>query len=91
MIALPHCSEPRAKDIARALRDSVHASEPTLAGISFPAGTLSVSVGVASRRLFRGMRRAPDGGVEGGEALFRAADTALYEAKHGGRNYVSVA
>jgi diguanylate cyclase (GGDEF)-like protein len=91
VIALPHCGEPRAKQIASALRDSVHASEPTLAGILFPAGTLSVSVGVASRRLFRGVRRAPDGGVEGGEALFRAADTALYEAKHGGRNYVSVA
>jgi len=91
VIALPHCGERRAKEIASALRDGIHTSAPTLAGILFPAGTLSVSVGVASRRLFRGVRRAPDGGVEGGEALFRAADTALYEAKHGGRNYVSVA
>jgi diguanylate cyclase (GGDEF)-like protein len=92
VIALPRCEESRAKEIAGALRHRVHAVAPTLAKISFPPGTLSVSVGVASRTLFRGVRRSLESGdVEGGEALFRAADSALYVAKNCGRNAVSVA
>jgi diguanylate cyclase (GGDEF)-like protein len=92
VIALPRCDESRAKEIAGALRHRVHAAAPTLARISFPPGTLSVSVGVASRTMFRGVRRSPESGdVEGGEALFRAADSALYVAKNCGRNAVSVA
>jgi diguanylate cyclase (GGDEF)-like protein len=92
VIALPRCDELRAKEIAGALRHRVHAVAPTLAKISFPPGTLSISVGVASRTMFRGVRRSPESGdVEGGEALFRAADSALYVAKNCGRNAVSVA
>ena len=92
VIALPRCGELRAKEIAGMLRHEIHAVAPTLAKIAFPPGTLSVSIGVASRSLFRGIRRSPDGGdVEGGEALFRAADSALYVAKNCGRNAVSVA
>ncbi len=91
VIALPGRDESRAKQIAGSLRHRVHAVAPTLAGIAFPAGTLSISVGVASRMLFRGVRRSPGGDVEGGEALFRAADAALYVAKNCGRNAVSVA
>jgi diguanylate cyclase (GGDEF)-like protein len=92
VIALPRCDESRAKEIAGILRHRVHAVAPTLARIAFPEGTLSVSVGVASRTLFRGVRRSPGGGdFEGGEALFRAADSALYVAKNCGRNAVSVA
>jgi diguanylate cyclase (GGDEF)-like protein len=91
VIALPRRDESQAKQIAGSLRHHVHAVAPTLAGIAFPAGTLSVSVGVASRMLFRGVRRSPDGDVEGGEALFRSADSALYVAKNCGRNAVSVA
>jgi diguanylate cyclase (GGDEF)-like protein len=92
VIALPRCEESRAKELASTLRHRVHAVAPTLARMSFPEGTLSVSIGVASRSLFRGIRRSPGGGdAEGGEALFRAADSALYVAKNCGRNAISVA
>jgi diguanylate cyclase (GGDEF)-like protein len=91
VVALPRCDEARAQEIASSLRRRVHAAAPTLAGIPFPAGTLSISVGVASRHLFRSVRRSPAGDDEAGEALFLAADTALYAAKRSGRNYISVA
>lgn len=91
VIALPRCDESEARAIAGTLRHEVHAVAPTLGGIRFPAGTLSVSIGVASRKLFRGLRRSPEGDIEAGEALFRSADAALYTAKNCGRNFVSVA
>jgi diguanylate cyclase (GGDEF)-like protein len=91
VVALPHAEEAEAQKIAASLRHKVYAAAPQLAGKQFPAGTLSVSVGVASRDVFRGVRRSPAGDVEGGEALFLAADKALYAAKRSGRNYVSVA
>jgi two-component system, sensor histidine kinase LadS len=91
VVALPHCDEPRAREIAGGLRHEVHSIAPILAGIPFPAGTLSISVGVASRTMFRGVRRTGNGDAEGGEALFRSADSALYVAKNCGRNAVSVA
>jgi diguanylate cyclase (GGDEF)-like protein len=91
VVAVPRCDEARAQEIASSLRRRVHADAPTLAGISFPAGTLSISVGVASRHLFRSVSRSPAGDDEAGEALFLAADTALYAAKRSGRNYISVA
>jgi hypothetical protein len=51
----------------------------TLAGIPFPAATLSVSIGVTSPS--GEQIEAPEGGEVAGEALFRAADAALYRAK----------
>src|SRR5262245_22149862 len=62
VIVLPRCDELRAKEIAGALRHRVHAVAPTLARIAFPPGTLSIRVGVASRTMFRGVRRSPDSG-----------------------------
>jgi diguanylate cyclase (GGDEF)-like protein len=91
VVALPRTAEDQAHEIADTLRHRVHAAAPTLAGTPFPTGTLSISVGVASRHVFRGVRRSPAGDDEAGEALFLAADTALYSAKRSGRNYVSVA
>ena len=80
------------EEIASYLRHRVHALAPTLAGIAFPAGTLSISVGVASRTLFRGVRRAPGGEYRGRRgAVCASADSALYVAKNCGRNAVSVA
>ena len=72
------------------LRHSVQAAAPALAGRAFPVGTLSVSVGVATRSFE--MRHA-GGAAAGnratvGETLFHAADRALYLAKEGGRNRV---
>jgi diguanylate cyclase (GGDEF)-like protein len=88
VIALPACDERRAAEVAERLRRTVQAAAPVLAGVRFPVGALSISVGVACR----GESDASpiDGHSTAGEALFRAADAALYAAKHGGRNGVAV-
>jgi diguanylate cyclase (GGDEF)-like protein len=78
VVALPGCDKVQAAAIADDLRGAVHAAAPVLARLAFPAATLSISIGLASR-------------LASGEALFRAADAALYRAKEGGRNHVWVA
>jgi GGDEF domain-containing protein len=60
-----------------------------LAGVQFPAGTLSVSVGVACETPASPANAGDDADV--GARLFRAADRALYQAKARGRNHVCVA
>lgn len=87
-IAIPRCTASEGHRVAEALRLAVQNSAPVLAGRPFAAGTLSISVGgtcalvehsASSRTLsFRD--------VDVGEALFRAADDALYRAKAMGRN-----
>jgi PleD family two-component response regulator len=56
---------------------------PILAGRRFPAGTLTISVGIAECL----PKKLRDPGLVG-EKLFRAADDALYQAKRDGRNRV---
>ena len=92
VVALPRCDLPRASRLADELRGAVNAAAPLLAGIAFPAGTLSISIGLACRLC----GPSDTGGatlsdVEIGEAIFRAADRALYAAKNEGRNRTSVA
>ena len=83
VIALPGHTIEQALKVAEELRQVVYCAQPTLVGRTFPAGTLSISVGVAGQ-LFCGTSAT----AEVGEALFRAADRALYRAKEQGRNKV---
>jgi diguanylate cyclase (GGDEF)-like protein len=88
VVSLPGSSADAAREVATAIRGAVSATAPTLAGVPFPERTLSVSVGVAA---VAHAGSAAANGVDAGEALFHAADEALYAAKAGGRNQVSVA
>jgi diguanylate cyclase (GGDEF)-like protein len=87
VIALPGCGQSQAKAIADELRRQVNDAAPTLAGHAFPKATLSISVGLACSVADSGAITVD----ESGEALFRAADQALYLAKESGRNHVFVA
>jgi len=93
VVAVPQSTAFEGHSLADELCRAVHDCAPVLAGHSFPAGTLSISVGVVSASFEHG---SPAGDarrrdVECGEAVFRAADAALYRAKAKGRNQVCVA
>jgi diguanylate cyclase (GGDEF)-like protein len=84
VIAIPDCRMDQAVELAERLRLSVLNEQPVLATRTFPSGTLSISVGTASRNIRR------DADLSGaGEEQFRAADQALYRAKEMGRNSIS--
>jgi len=91
VVVLPFCGASQAKHLADDLRRKVNAAAPVLAGRSFPKGTLSISVGLASRAVDRTVYQSGGPDYESGEALFRAADAALYLAKEAGRNQLVVA
>jgi diguanylate cyclase (GGDEF)-like protein len=85
VVAIPDCQMDQAVEIAEGLRLSVSNEQPVLAARTFPAGTLSISVGAASRLIAK-----DSDPLKAGEGLFQAADDALYRAKEMGRNGVSI-
>jgi diguanylate cyclase (GGDEF)-like protein len=89
VIALPRCTGVGGRAFANGLRHAVYATAPVLAGLAFPAKTLSISIGVACEMFESRPGPLDDAGL--GEDLFRAADLALYQAKQLGRNHVCVA
>ena len=91
VVALPGSSADAGRQVATAIREAVSRTAPTLAGVAFPERTLSVSFGVAGLAHAGPAGSVSAGGVDAGEALFHAADAALYAAKAAGRNQVSVA
>jgi diguanylate cyclase (GGDEF)-like protein len=84
VVAVPDCRAEEGVEIAERLRHSVSNTQPVLANHPFPSGTLSISIGAASRRIGQDSDLS-----SAGEELFRSADRALYLAKEMGRNGVS--
>jgi diguanylate cyclase (GGDEF)-like protein len=92
VVSIPRRTVAEVEALADELRRAVHACAPVLDGRPFAATTLSISVGLAHRSGNGvGTIAAGGGSDEAGGALFRAADRALYVAKQGGRNRISVA
>ena len=88
-VAIARGGVPRTKQFADDLREVVLRTAPVLAGLTFPAGTLSISAGVATANPDAHASPSADADIVEGVELFRRADSALYVAKAAGRNRVA--
>lgn len=80
LLILPDTDAAAGQYLAEVVRKSVESLD--LPHVHSPTGKVTISVGVAA---------LTDGFYKDTESLLRAADEALYRAKHGGRNQVQVA
>ncbi|MEN9396233.1 MAG: hypothetical protein RLZ81_763 [Pseudomonadota bacterium] len=80
LLILTGADAARAQRVAEKVRKSVEAMG--LPHVHSPTGKITISVGVAA---------AMQDSYQDAESMLRAADLALYDAKHGGRNQVQVA
>lgn len=80
LLILPDTDGAAAQYLAEGVRKSVESLD--LPHVHSPTGKVTISVGVAA---------LTDGFYQDTESLLRAADEALYRAKHGGRNQVQLA
>lgn len=83
-IVLPGCGVSEAEGWGEELRNAVQKATPFIVGRSWPAGTLSISVGAAC--MATSVQPNNRSAAEAGEDLFHAADLAMYQAKSSGRN-----
>jgi len=83
VLILPDADANAARRVAEGLRQSIEALG--LHHVRSPSGRVTVSIGVAA------LAALTSGGASDPESLLHAADTALYRAKHEGRNQVQVA
>ena len=92
VIAVPGRGLSASLTLAETIRAAVREAAPFLAGIRFPAGTLSVSVGAAllPASASAAALALPQATITDiATQLFRDADVALYRAKSAGRNTVA--
>jgi len=80
VVVLPHADAARAQEVAERIRESVQ--QLRLEHSQSSSGFLTLSIGVSSASRVEGMTS---------KALVESADGALYAAKRGGRNRISIA
>ena len=80
LVVMPNCTQENAYRRAEAIRESILSFPPVVNGSAIP---VTLSIGIADQA-------TADAATDFSEML-KAADKAMYQSKHGGRNRVNVA